>query len=88
MALPTSIFVFFVLLSLSLSFCLQGAGKTVKETETHPYVLRDKVCSPGGTTIYGIHALDKAGFNGIIVDAVEASTLRCKVIAQGKQEKK
>lgn len=65
-----------------------GAGKTVKETETHPYVLRDKVCSAGGTTIYGIHALDKAGFSGIIVDAVEASTLRCKVIAQGKQEKK
>ena len=51
-------------------------------------MLRDNVCSPGGTTIYGIHSLDKAGFSGILVDAVEASTVRCKTVAQGKQDKK
>ncbi len=40
--------------------------------------LKEMVTSPGGTTIYGLHVLEKAGFHGILMDAVEAATRRSK----------
>ena len=55
-----------------------GAAKMVLETDEHPGVLKDRVASPGGTTITGLHALERGGFRGTMMDAVEAATNRSK----------
>jgi pyrroline-5-carboxylate reductase len=53
-----------------------GAAKMVLETATHPAVLKDMVASPAGTTIAGLHMLERAGVRGALMDAVEAATRR------------
>ncbi len=42
----------------------------------HPADLKDAVCSPGGTTIAGVHALENAGFRGAVMDAVVSAYKR------------
>ena len=49
-----------------------GAAKLCQETGEHPMALVDKVTSPGGTTIEGVHALKKAGFESAVIEAVNA----------------
>lgn len=49
-----------------------GTGKLQIETGQHPGAMKDAVCSPGGTTILGVTTLEKKGFRGAIVDAVDA----------------
>ena len=53
-----------------------GSVKLMLETKEHPAVLRSRVTSPGGTTIAGLHILEKNGFRGIVMDAVEAAARR------------
>ncbi len=53
-----------------------GSVKLMQETKEHPAILRAKVTSPGGTTIAGLHVLERGGFRGLIMDAVEAGTKR------------
>jgi len=55
-----------------------GTAKLLLETHEHPALLRDKVTSPGGTTIAGLHALEQEGFRGTVIDAVDAATARSK----------
>lgn len=55
-----------------------GSVKLAMATKEHPAQLRAMVTSPGGTTIAGLHKMQSAGFTGIIMDAVEAATLRSK----------
>jgi pyrroline-5-carboxylate reductase len=57
---------------------VMGAAQLLLETGEHPGVLKDRVTSPGGTTIAAIHALEKGGFRGTVMDAVMASANRAK----------
>jgi len=59
-----------------------GTAKLLAETGEHPGSLRDKVTSPGGTTIAGLHALEKGSFRATVMNAVEAATARSRELGK------
>lgn len=74
---------------LSRAVSLQLAAQAVKgaaamqiKTGTHPAVLKDQVCSPGGTTIAAVEALEKNGFRYAAMSAVSACAQRAKEMAE------
>ncbi|HER62780.1 MAG TPA: pyrroline-5-carboxylate reductase [Desulfobacteraceae bacterium] len=61
---------------------VQGAAHLVQESADHPAVLRDRVCSPGGTTIAGMAALEKGGMRSVVMDAVAAAAHRSQELGK------
>jgi pyrroline-5-carboxylate reductase len=53
-----------------------GAARLVIESHEHPGVLKDRVASPGGTTIAGLHELERGRVRGTLIAAVEAAAKR------------
>lgn len=53
-----------------------GTAKLLLETREHPAVLKGNVTSPGGTTIAGVHSLERDGFRAATMNAVDAATAR------------
>jgi pyrroline-5-carboxylate reductase len=58
-----------------------GSARMIVETGEHPALLKEKVTSPGGTTIAALHALENGSFRGVIMDAVEAACRRSRELA-------
>ena len=63
---------------------VMGSGKLCLETGEHPAVLKDKVCSPGGTTIAGVKALEECGLRNSVIKAVDAAAEKTKQMKSGK----
>ena len=77
-----------VLLGLTRQVALQiatqtvlGAGRLLDETGEHPAILREKVSSPGGTTVRALRRLDAGGVRAAFLDALEAAHARSAEIA-------
>lgn len=59
-----------------------GSAKMVLETGLHPAALKDMVTSPGGTTIEGLHELEKGKLRGTVISAVRVATEKSKKLGQ------
>ncbi|MBU0701673.1 pyrroline-5-carboxylate reductase [bacterium] len=57
---------------------VKGAARMMEETREHPAILKNRVTSPGGTTAAGLHALEKNGLRGAMIEAVIAAKNRAK----------
>ncbi|MDW7712303.1 MAG: pyrroline-5-carboxylate reductase [Deferrisomatales bacterium] len=55
-----------------------GAAQLAKASGEHTAVLKDRVASPGGTTIEGLRELERSGFRGAVLEAVRAATIRSR----------
>uniref|UniRef100_A0A3P8XBS2 Pyrroline-5-carboxylate reductase 3 n=1 Tax=Esox lucius TaxID=8010 RepID=A0A3P8XBS2_ESOLU len=55
-----------------------GAGQLLRDSGKHPAQLRSEVCTPGGTTIFGLHAMEQGGVRAATMTAVEIATERAR----------
>ncbi len=57
---------------------VMGSAKLMLETNLHPGVLKDMVCSPGGTTIEAVRVLEEKGMRSAVIEAMKACTKKSK----------
>jgi len=65
--------------SMATNFAVQtllGTAEMVLQTGEHPAILKDRVTSPGGTTIVGVQTLENHGFRAAVIAAIQAATER------------
>jgi pyrroline-5-carboxylate reductase len=67
---------------------VRGAAEMAIVTGEHPAVLKDRVSSPGGTTIAGLQALENGRLRGTLIAAVEAATKRSIELAEEAEKGK
>ena len=73
---------------LSLKIALQaikGSCINASVSSEHPDLLRDRVCSPGGTTIEGVTVLEEDGFKGTVMDAIRAVIEKDELLSQNNE---
>jgi len=61
---------------------LLGSARLALETGAHPGALKDAVCSPGGSTIAGVHALERGAFRAAVMDAVASACQKTKELGK------
>jgi pyrroline-5-carboxylate reductase len=61
---------------------LSGTGALLEQTGEHPAQIKDRVSSPGGTTIAGLAVLEQRGVRGAVIDAVVAAASRARELGQ------
>ena len=64
---------------------VMGSAKLMLENGEHPGILKDKICSPGGTTIEAVSMLEKGGFRTTIIEAVKACTNKSRNMSEDKK---
>ena len=71
--------------AIALKLALQtvkGTAQLLQESGKHPGELKDQVTSPGGTTIAGIAALERAGLRSALIEAVQAASRRSQELGR------
>jgi pyrroline-5-carboxylate reductase len=63
---------------------IAGAARMVLEQGDHPGLLKDRVASPGGTTIAGLRCLEDGRLRATLMSAVEAATKRSQELGQAE----
>lgn len=61
---------------------VKGSALMVEETNAHPAFLKDKVCSPGGSTIAGVASLEETGFRASVLSAVDRAKKRTEELGK------
>ena len=61
---------------------VKGTAALQQATGQHPGALKDAVCSPGGSTIAGVRALEERGFRSGVMDAVVAAEKRTRELGE------